>query len=64
MQDWLTPAWKVVSDGCHLNRATEQLVSRAGFEIIRRNDEVDGLLVELHAAKGAPAGDDAGPAPS
>ncbi len=64
LQDWLTPAWKLVSDGCHLNRATEHLVSQAGFEITRRKDEVGGLLVELHAAKSSTAGGGPGPAPS
>lgn len=33
----LTPAWKKVSGGCHLDRAIPDLVREAGFEI----DEVD-----------------------
>jgi ubiquinone/menaquinone biosynthesis C-methylase UbiE len=32
-QDHLTPAWKCLSGGCHLNRAIEDLVQRAGFRI-------------------------------
>ena len=32
-QDRLTPAWKYLSGGCHLNRAVEDLVERAGFRI-------------------------------
>ena len=32
-QDHPTPAWKCLSGGCHLNRAIEDLVQRAGFRI-------------------------------
>jgi ubiquinone/menaquinone biosynthesis C-methylase UbiE len=32
-QDHLTPAWKYLSGGCHLNRAIEDLVQEAGFRI-------------------------------
>jgi ubiquinone/menaquinone biosynthesis C-methylase UbiE len=34
-QDHLTPAWKHLSGGCHLNRAIEELVRNAGFQIER-----------------------------
>ena len=34
-QDHLTPAWKYLSGGCHLNRAIEELVENAGFRIER-----------------------------
>ncbi len=53
LQDWLTPAWKVIADGCHLNRATERVIAGAGFEIGRRREDVGGLLVELHARRRA-----------
>jgi ubiquinone/menaquinone biosynthesis C-methylase UbiE len=33
MQDWLTPAWKRLCDGCHLNRNTLAMIEEAGFEI-------------------------------
>jgi ubiquinone/menaquinone biosynthesis C-methylase UbiE len=33
MQDWLTPVWKKVCDGCHLNRNTLQQVKQAGFHV-------------------------------
>ncbi|UCC49457.1 MAG: class I SAM-dependent methyltransferase [Gemmatimonadota bacterium] len=49
LQDWLTPAWKTISDGCHLNRATEKLIEQAGFEIKRRREDFGGVFVELHA---------------
>jgi ubiquinone/menaquinone biosynthesis C-methylase UbiE len=32
-QDRLTPAWKHVSGGCHLNRAIAEIVQHAGFRI-------------------------------
>ncbi len=32
-QDRLTPAWKRLAGGCHLNRPVPQLVENAGFEI-------------------------------
>jgi ubiquinone/menaquinone biosynthesis C-methylase UbiE len=34
-QNWLTPAWKRVGGGCHLNRAIRALIESAGFEIER-----------------------------
>jgi len=34
-QDHLTPAWKHLSGGCHLNRAIEELIESAGFRIER-----------------------------
>src|SRR5215475_7870416 len=34
-QDHLTPAWKHLSGGCHLNRAINELVENAGFRIER-----------------------------
>ena len=34
-QDRLTPAWKRLAGGCHLNRPIRQLVEDAGFEIER-----------------------------
>jgi ubiquinone/menaquinone biosynthesis C-methylase UbiE len=34
-QDRLTPAWKRVAGGCHLNRPMGQLIERAGFRIER-----------------------------
>lgn len=48
-QDWLTPAWKLIADGCRLNRPTEKLIRNAGFRVDRRRESVDGLLLEIHA---------------
>ena len=30
-QDWLTPAWKRIGGGCHLNRPIRTIVEKAGF---------------------------------
>lgn len=32
-QDWLTPAWKKLAGGCHLNRSTDDLLAAGGFRI-------------------------------
>jgi ubiquinone/menaquinone biosynthesis C-methylase UbiE len=34
-QDWLTPAWKRISGGCHLNRPISMIIENAGFKIDR-----------------------------
>jgi ubiquinone/menaquinone biosynthesis C-methylase UbiE len=34
-QDHLTPAWRHLSGGCHLNRAIAELIENAGFRIER-----------------------------
>lgn len=35
LQDCLTPVWKLLCDGCHLNRNSLELVKRAGFRVNR-----------------------------
>jgi ubiquinone/menaquinone biosynthesis C-methylase UbiE len=32
-QDLLTPVWKRIGGGCHLNRPIEQLIQQAGFQV-------------------------------
>ena len=34
-QDWLTPVWKRISGGCHLNRPISTMIESAGFRIDR-----------------------------
>jgi ubiquinone/menaquinone biosynthesis C-methylase UbiE len=34
-QNWLTPAWKRVSGGCHLNRPIRTMIEDAGFRFDR-----------------------------
>ena len=48
-QDWLTPAWKHIAGGCHLNRQTAGDVERAGFAITRVVRHAGGLFQELTA---------------
>jgi ubiquinone/menaquinone biosynthesis C-methylase UbiE len=33
-QDWITPVWKPLSGGCHLNRPIADLIGGAGFEMV------------------------------
>jgi ubiquinone/menaquinone biosynthesis C-methylase UbiE len=33
LQEWLTPVWKHVAGGCHLNRDTLALLTQAGFTV-------------------------------
>ena len=34
-QDWLTPVWKRIGGGCHLNRPIATLIEGAGFHVER-----------------------------
>ena len=34
-QDWLTPAWRAIAGGCHLNRPISSMIEGAGFRIDR-----------------------------
>src|SRR3954447_10365126 len=34
-QNWLTPAWKLISGGCHLNRPIGSMITGAGFDFER-----------------------------
>lgn len=49
LQDWLTPAWKRICDGCHLNRNTFQLIKQAGFEVLHVEHKARGLLLVVEA---------------
>jgi ubiquinone/menaquinone biosynthesis C-methylase UbiE len=40
-QDWLTPVWKPLAGGCHLNRPIADLIGKGGFKV-----------VDLHAPRG------------
>jgi ubiquinone/menaquinone biosynthesis C-methylase UbiE len=33
-QDWITPVWKPLTGGCHLNRPIADLIGGAGFEMV------------------------------
>ena len=36
-QDRMTPIWKRIGGGCHLNRKIDELITAAGFEIVELN---------------------------
>lgn len=35
LQNWITPLWKRVTDGCHPNRETDELIRHSGFTDIK-----------------------------
>lgn len=43
--DAITPAWRRVADGCHLNRDTPALLSREGFNVTVGTRSFDGVVV-------------------
>lgn len=45
VQDKLTPAWKKLCAGCHLNRDTIGLFQRSGFEIVELHDVKYNILL-------------------
>lgn len=52
-QDLLTPAWKLMTGGCRLNRDTHFLVQQAGFDVVRRVQRLQGMS-ELIIARRPP----------
>ncbi|NVJ00715.1 methyltransferase domain-containing protein [Myxococcus sp. AM009] len=54
VQDLLTPAWMRVSGGCRLDRDTFDLVRRAGFDVERRVQRLQGVSELIFARR--PAG--------
>jgi ubiquinone/menaquinone biosynthesis C-methylase UbiE len=51
VQDAMTPMWKVVADGCHLNRNTVESVEHAGFRVKRVQKRFAGIFVGIDAVK-------------
>lgn len=49
LQDWLTPVWKRLCDGCHLNRNTLELIGRTGFQAVRVEGYANGLFLAIEA---------------
>ncbi|WP_404407084.1 class I SAM-dependent methyltransferase [Jeotgalibacillus malaysiensis] len=45
VQELLTPVWKAVCDGCHLNRPTIQLFEQAGFRVEKVKRYGGGVFV-------------------
>src|SRR4030095_16472917 len=52
-QDGLTPLWRRITGGCHLNRPIDQLLMRAGFEVIEmKAGYIAGLRVGTFVYRG------------
>lgn len=49
LQDVLTPVWRKMCDGCHLNRDTPRLVEEAGMELMRIRPVHGKLFVSIEA---------------
>lgn len=49
IQDVLTPAWKQICDGCHLNRDTLALVRETGFNLDNVESIYNGLFLVIEA---------------
>lgn len=53
MQDWLTPYWEKICDGCCLNRETEQSLNKHGYEILHIKKFYRGLFIAVELKKGS-----------
>ncbi len=52
-QDRLTPVWKPLAGGCHLNRDIPRLITAAGFEILEQhNDYIRGPRILSYIYRG------------
>ena len=51
--NWLTPAWKIIAHGCHLNRRTNESILTAGFIPVYVRYLAKGLLMFSIYHKGA-----------
>lgn len=49
LQDWLTPLWRHVAAGCHLNRRTVETVVQNGFVLESVTPHLRGYVVEIVA---------------
>lgn len=49
LQDLLTPAWKRICDGCHLNRNTLTFIKDAGFKVTHVEGYVKELFITIEA---------------
>ncbi len=50
-QDLVTPLWKQIAGGCHLNRDTRAAVERAGFQVRAVHRHIGGLFIGIDAVK-------------
>jgi ubiquinone/menaquinone biosynthesis C-methylase UbiE len=47
LQDWLTPAWRRICDGCCLNRNTLHLIRKNGVEVIEMKKFYQDLFIAV-----------------
>lgn len=45
IQQLITPAWKPIAGGCHLDRDIEQLIAQAGFEVSGQQGFTQGVNI-------------------
>jgi ubiquinone/menaquinone biosynthesis C-methylase UbiE len=55
LQEWLTPVWKRLAGGCHLNRDTLTLITQAGFDVTRIEPHYKGLFLVIEANTSCPS---------
>jgi outer membrane lipoprotein-sorting protein len=51
LQDWLTPFWMRVANGCRLNRDAVSIIGQAGFELESVTPHARGYVVEIVARR-------------
>ncbi|MFC0015093.1 MULTISPECIES: class I SAM-dependent methyltransferase [Allobacillus] len=49
LQDVVTPIWKRMCDGCHLNRNTLESIKQNGFRVEQVDEHFKGLFLEIRA---------------
>ncbi|MEC2055079.1 class I SAM-dependent methyltransferase [Peribacillus psychrosaccharolyticus] len=47
LQEYLTPLWKKVCDGCCLNRDTLQMINENGLQIVHKKTFYNGLFIQV-----------------
>lgn len=57
LQDMLTPLWRRVAAGCHLDRRTVEVVSQSGFELVTVESHLAGYMQSIVARAPAAARD-------
>ncbi len=45
LQNALTPSWRILADGCHLNRDTLRVATANGFQVVQKRHALDGALL-------------------
>jgi ubiquinone/menaquinone biosynthesis C-methylase UbiE len=43
LQDMINPVWKIIGDGCNVNRSTDEIISQSGFRMLREERFKIGL---------------------